>query len=192
MESITCEEGIKLDNIAVIYESKYGATRKYAEWIAQELACDFYERKTVKVRDLDVYDTIIYGGGLYAGGVSGIDLITKNFSLLKNKNLILFTCGLADPTDQQNTDHIKESLKKVLTTEMQEKIKVFHLRGAIDYSKLNLVHKAMMAMLHKVMKKKDYDSLRQEDKDMLATYGKVVDFTDKETIQPIIDYVTSK
>ncbi|MEG0578054.1 MAG: flavodoxin, partial [Bacilli bacterium] len=73
--------------------------------------------------------------------------------------------------------------------EMQEKIKVFHLRGGIDYSKLGFVHKSMMAMLHRMIIKKDYDSLRNEDKEMLNTYGKKVDFTEKSSIRPIINYI---
>lgn len=173
----------------VVFQSKYGATQKYAEWIAEELSCDIKKRQEVKLADLEPYNTIIYGGGLYAGGVSGIDILTKNFDKLSNKNIVLFTCGIADPKDNENTAHIKQSLNKVLTVQMQEKIKVFHLRGAIDYAKLNFIHKAMMAMLHKMIMKKDESSLRDEDREMLSTYGKAVDFTDKETILPIIAYV---
>lgn len=173
----------------VIYESKYGTTKKYAEWIADALSCDLFERKSITPAKLLSYDTIIYGGGLYAGGVSGIGLLKKNFSKISNKNLILFTCGLADPADPDNVRHIMEGLTRVLTKEMLEKIKIFHLRGGIDYSKLNFIHKSMMAMLYNTMKKKDYDSLRNEDKEMLATYGKVVDFTDENAIIPIIQYV---
>lgn len=175
----------------VVYQSKYGATQKYANWIAEELSCDIFERKNTKPKDLMSYDTIVYGGGLYAGGVSGIDLLIKNYSKLCDKNIILFTCGLADPTDKSNTNNIRKSLGKVLTPQMQEHIKIFHLRGAIDYSELSFVHKSMMAMLHKMISKKEYNSLRNEDKEMLATYGKTVDFTDKSTIFPIIDYVQS-
>lgn len=173
----------------VIYESKYGTTKKYAEWIADALSCDLFEKKSITPSALTGYDTIIYGGGLYAGGVSGIGLLKKNFSKISNKNLILFTCGLADPTDPDNVTHIREGLTRVLTKEMTEQIKIFHLRGGIDYSKLNFIHKSMMAMLHSTMKKKDYDSLRNEDREMLATYGKAVDFTDKNAILPIIQYV---
>lgn len=72
---------------------------------------------------------------------------------------------------------------------MREQIKVFHLRGAINYAKLSPVHKAMMAMLHKIISGKDPQSLRIEDKQMLATYGKAVDFTNKATILPIIKYI---
>lgn len=175
--------------IVVIYESKYGTTKKYAEWIADALSCDLFERKSIAPSKLADYDTIIYGGGLYAGGVSGIGLLTKNFNMICEKHIVLFTCGLADPTDLENVSHIREGLSKILSKEMQEKIKIFHLRGGIDYSKLHFIHKSMMAMLHTMIKKKDYDSLRNEDKEMLATYGQAVDFTDKESISPIIAYV---
>ncbi|WP_313162900.1 flavodoxin domain-containing protein [Sedimentibacter sp.] len=178
-----------MDKTAVVFQSKYGATKRYAEWIAEELSCDIFDGKNVKVTDLEPYSIIVYGGGLYAGGVIGIDLITKNFDKLCNKKLVVFTCGLADPMDKTNTDSIKKSLNEVFTPQMQDKIKVFYLRGAIDYSKLGLTHKAMMAILHKIVTKKDQESLRSEDKEMIDTYGKAVDFTDKTTIMPITNYV---
>lgn len=178
-----------MKKIAVVFQSKYGATKKYAEWIAEELSCDLFERKNIKSADLEPYDIIVYGGGLYAGGVSGIDILTKNFDKLCYKNLILFTCGLADPLDKENTDHIKQSLNKALPAQMQEEIKVFHLRGAIDYAKLGLAHKAMMAMLYKMTTKKDYESLKNEDKEFISTYGKTVDFTNRSMALPIVNYI---
>ena len=96
----------------VIYESKYGSTRCYAQWIAEELTCSLFERKEFNPQDFTKYDVIIYGGGLYAGGVSGIKLITQNWKLLKNKQVVLFTCGLADPEDSGNVSAIRNSLTK--------------------------------------------------------------------------------
>ena len=65
-------------NAIVIYKTKYGSTKTYAEWIAKELACDIVEHKSVSVADLEKYDTIIYGGGLYAEVINGVTLITRN------------------------------------------------------------------------------------------------------------------
>ena len=48
-----------------------------------------------------------------------------------------------------------------------------------------------MAMLRKMIAKKDPDTLREEDRQLLATYGQSVDFTDQNAIQPIIDAVRS-
>lgn len=46
-----------------------------------------------------------------------------------------------------------------------------------------------MAVLRRSLLKKDPASLTEEDRQLLATYGKVVDFKDKESIRPIVDYV---
>lgn len=175
----------------VIYSSKYGSTKCYARWISETLSCPVFEKKSIQPSDLRNYDTIIYGGGLYAGGVSGISLLTKNYQSLQDKNIILFTCGLADPEDKENVSHIRKSLTRVLTPEMMNEIRIFHLRGAIDYSGLSFVHRSMMAMLRKMLLKKDPRELREEDKMLLDTYGKKVDFTDKNSIKPLIEYVIS-
>lgn len=178
-----------MGKVIVVYKSKYGSTKKYAQWLAEELSCDLVENKKITADKLLNYDTIIYGGGLYAGGVNGINLVTNNLDKLSNKKLILFTCGLADTTNKENIDSIKNSISKILSKEMQDKIKVFHLRGSIDYKKLNFVHRAMMKMMYNMLCKRDPETLKNDDKDLIATYGSIVDFTDKSTIKPIIEYV---
>ena len=40
----------------VVYRSKTGYTRKYAEWIAEELGCDIKEN--AKLSDITGYDMI--------------------------------------------------------------------------------------------------------------------------------------
>ena len=177
--------------ILVTYASKYGTTKRYAQWIAEDLACDLRDSREVNAELLKSYDILIHGGGLYAGGLSGIQTIVKNYDAISNKRIILFSCGLADPEDPENVAHIEAGLEKVLTPEMREKIRQFHLRGGIDYSRLGLTHKAMMAMLRRVMLKKGYNNLRSEDQMMLDTYGGTVDFTNRESLAPLLSYVRS-
>lgn len=173
----------------VIYESRYGSTRRYAEWIAEALSCSFFEKDIFDPEDFSNYDVIIYGGGLYAGKVNGIKLLTKNWPLIKDRHIILFTCGVADPEIPENAAQIRQSLSKVLTPEMMEQIHLFHLQGAIDYSRLSLLHKSMMAMLRKMLLKKKEDTRTKEEQMLLDTYGTSIDFTDKDSIQPIVRHV---
>ncbi len=180
-----------MNNIVVIFESKYGSTRRYARWISEALSCPCFERKTFHPQDFEKYDIIIYGGGLYAGGVSGIKLITKNWNTLSGKKVILFTCGLADPGNPANVSHIREGLSKVLSEEMLDTISFFHFQGGIDYRKLNFIHKSMMSMLRRMLLKKDSSNLSNEDRQLLDTYGKKIDFTDMNMIQPLVTYVQS-
>jgi flavodoxin len=171
----------------VVYESKYGTTKKYAEWIAEDLGADIFPRKDASADDLAGYDVIIYGGGLYAGGVSGLPFITKNYEKIKDKRILLFTCGLGDPTVFENVDSIRKSLAKALSPEMQKNFEIYHLRGGMDYSKLSFIHRSMMSMVQKAVSKKDPSTLTEEDLQMMETYGKTVDFTDRTTIKPLVD-----
>lgn len=180
-----------MNQTVVVYQSKYGSTQKYAQWIAEALGCELMERGGTKIQDLEKYETIVYGGGLYAGGLAGFDLIVKNFDSLADKDLIVFTCGLADPENPDNIANIAEGLKKVMTPSMQEKIKLFHFRGGMDYAKLSFLHKGMMAMVRKMTLKKAPGERSEEDERMLETYGKAVDYTDPAAIGPLVSYVKS-
>ena len=175
-----------MNRSVVIYGSHYGFTERYARWIARELSCPAFPVKSFQVRDLEDYDTIVYGGSLYAGGVVGIRFLLSNWEVLSRKKVILFTCGLADPADPDNVSHIRASLSKSLSPEMMRAIHLYHLRGGIDYGRLNFSHQSMMAMLRKVLQKKDPQSLSSEDLQLLETYGKRVDFTDPDSIGPLV------
>ena len=177
-----------MNNIAIVYKSKYGSTERYAQWIAEEVKADCFECSEIEAKKLMEYDTIIYGGGLYASGIAGISIITRNFEILKDKKMIVFTVGLAS-TDKEEV--FLPSIEKNFSKEMRDNIKFFHLRGGIDYKKLGIIHKSMMAMLRRVISKKDSDELSDDDRGLLATYGKKIDFTDKNTIKPLLTFLES-
>lgn len=178
-----------MKNTVVVFDSKYGATKKYAQWIAEELACDVMERKNIRPTDLEPYETIVFGGGLYAGQVRGIDFIKKNYNMLKNKNLVVFTSGLGDTKDEKSMDQIKQSIQKTLPMQIPN-LQLFHLRGAIDYTKLTVGHKMMMYLFLKVIAKKQNPQANNQN-EMSNAYGKSVDLTDRSTILPIVQYIQS-
>ena len=175
----------------VTYSSKYGSTQKYAKWIGEALSCEVKDIKDICSDMMQSYDVIIHGGSLYAGGVSGMKLLVKLYPAISDKKLILFTCGLADPASSQNVMHIENSVAKAVPKNMYNNMKQFHFRGGIDYSRLSLVHRIMMWMLCQTIKKKGYNNLSDENKLMLDTYCKRIDFSDQSTIKMLVDYVTA-
>jgi flavodoxin len=59
-----------VDNMnIVIYGSQYGTAKRYAEELSNRLG--FELKSYEEVADVNLYDTIIYVGALYAGGVLG-------------------------------------------------------------------------------------------------------------------------
>lgn len=173
-------------NAIVIYQSHYGSTETYAKWLAEDLNADLQKADRVKPADLQKYDVIVYGGGLYAGGVNGIAVLTKNFERIKDKSLYLFTVGASDMTDSENIAAIRSGLEQKLPPAMWEKVHLYHLRGGMHYSKMNFLHRTMMNMMIKMLRKKPEGELRSDEKDMLAAVGKDTDFTSREALKPLL------
>ena len=131
-------------NKIIIYGSCYGTTQKYAGELSARTGIRSVSYKDIK--DIDPYQTVIYLGGLYAGGVEGMKKTLKNLTGISDKKIIIVTVGLADPADKQNTEHIRNNIRSQISPDIYEKARIFHLRGGIDYSKLSLLHKTMMKM----------------------------------------------
>ena len=170
----------------IIYGSQYGTTKCYAKKLAEITKIPIISYEDIK--DLTNYDLIIHFGGLYAGGVKGLK---NTFRLLKNSNIktILVTVGLADVNNKENTNNIKASLEKQLEKDIYKNSLIFHLRGGIDYSKLNFKHKTMMKMLYHSLKNKPVESLTQEDKALIETYNTKVDFVDYDSLKQIVEVI---
>ena len=101
----------------ILYQSKYGSTKKYAEWLQEETSYDCVETKYANVKLLHEYDTIILGGGVYASGIAGLSFLKKNIESLKGKRIAVFCVG-ASPYDENAIDqikklHFKDSLSNV-------------------------------------------------------------------------------
>ena len=62
---------------------------------------------------------------------------------------------------------------------------MFHLRGAIDYTKLGLKHRIMMKLLYSKVTKIPEAERNAEVRALIATYGKQVDFVNLDTLEPI-------
>ena len=172
-------------NTVVIYKSKYGSTKKYAKWIAEELNCPIFDAKDISKTDLLDYDTIIYGGGLYAEIISGVGLITKNFDNLKGKKIAVFSTGIT-PLDCRDY-YDKMVIEKNFRPEMIDSIKVFNFMGKMILSELSLPHKTAIKALKKLMGGKENPS--EMEKLLVELCDKDGDFTDKSAIKDLIEYV---
>lgn len=171
--------------IVVVYESKSGHTKQYAEWISEELNADLFEARAATVELLQDYDLIIYGGRLYIIGIDGVKLITKNEAKLKDKHIVVWATG-ANPGRPEELESV---WKKNFTLEQLARIKTFYLRGGFDYSKLSFKDKAFMQMMKLNIKRTRHRSQDQEE--LLQAFKTPVNFVAKENIQPLLAYVRS-
>lgn len=168
----------------VIYRSKSGFVKNYAQWIGEELEADVIEASHIKPEAFNGYDTIIYGGGLYAVGINGIGLIKNNMDRLIGKNVLVFASG-ASPKSEKVIDEVKN---KNFTKEQQSMIHFFYLRGGFDFTKLSTVDKLLMSIMRMMLtrKQKKKEELSSDERGMLAAYEKPADFTNRKNIAELI------
>ena len=168
----------------IVYGSQYGSTRRYAEKLSEETGIPAVGYKDAP--SLSDMKTIIYLGSLYAGGVLGLAKTLRNFSLQEGQKLLLVTVGLADPSEPENQHNIRTSLQKQLPAELLDRAMLFHLRGGIDYQKLSFGHRTMMKLLYQSLRRTQVEKQTAENRALIETYGKQVDFTDFSALEPIV------
>jgi len=171
--------------IVVLYKSKHGSTRKYAEWIAHELSADLFDAKKISVKELESYQTIIFGGFLYAGSISGVELLTANMDKIGGKHIIIFAVGCA-PERKENLRHV---LVKNFAANIRDKVALFYLRGAFNFEKLNLLDKFLIYILKTKIKHTKMEKLDEDSKGFFEVCEKPMDWTNRDSIKPLADFV---
>ncbi len=175
--------------LLVVYASKTGFVYQYAKWLVEELGGDLLPAASADLARLEQYDTIIYGGGLYAVGINGIKLITENFTQLKGKNLLVFACGVTPPRPEV----LQEIKEKNFTPEQRENIAFFYLRGGFNFAKLSILDKMLMQTLRGVIliKKWRGKTLSSDEQGILTIFKQPLDYTRRENLQELLAYVRS-
>ncbi len=172
----------------VIYKSKYGSTKTYAQWIAEELSCKAVDAKNVKADELENYDTIIYGGGLYAEVIAGVTLITKNLDKLNDKKIIVYTTGITPIDCREYYD--KLVLEKNFKKGVPENVRIFNFLGKMVVSELSLVHRTAIKSLKKLMSGKENPT--EMEKLLIDLCDCDGDYTDRKSIYELVEYAQEK
>jgi flavodoxin len=181
-----------MNKVLVMYYSENGTTKRYAEWIAEELNGDLYDIKSIKSDMLSGYDVIILGSPILAGApkgsIKGMGIFTKNQNMIKDKKIVYYACGIEDVSNEMVTNRIRGYVEKAVPEEVFHKMKIFFLRGGFDHYKLSPLYRLLFWFAKKKMDKKPVEELTFDEKLVLETYGKNLDFTSKESAMPIVEY----
>ena len=172
----------------ITYGSQYGSTEHYAQKFGEYTG--FPVLPYSEVKSAAGYERVIHFGALYAGGVLGLRHIA---ALLSAKTeLAIVTVGLADVQDAENIQNIRKTIRRQMPEKMFQRARIFHLRGAIDYSKLNLKHRTMMALLYAKAKGLPEEKKNAETRSLIETYGKQVSFVDDSALERLKDTISRR
>lgn len=169
-------------NGLILYRSKYGATEKYALWLKEAAGFDCIETKKADAKTAQPYDTIVLMGGVYAGGVAGLDFLKKHFEALKGKRIFLFAVG-ASPYDEKA---IAEGMSRCLKGELAG-LPCFYGRGMWDLEKMNFADRTLCKLLLKATARQDPATFEPWQTALASVKpGESCDWTDKSYLEPLL------
>lgn len=168
----------------VVYHSNSGYTEKYAMWLGEDLQADVKPLKSVKANDLQGYDVVIFGSGIYAGRIAKLGAFKKLMAKLPGKEFVIWANGTA-PVTEETMARIKDAN---LTGEMADVV-FFYGRSGMDFEKMNPLHRFMLTMMANASAKKDPAELDEQERGILMAKENPVDYTDKVFIAPLVGYV---
>ena len=156
----------------VLYTSKTGSTKRYAEAIAARLNCEAKPAKEGKPEALAAYDAVVYGGWIFANKISGLSRILP---AAKGK-LTVFAVG-ATPADKMDLDELRKA-------NALGDAPLTYLEGGFHYAQLGWFTRTMLRMAARMSAKKG--NAAEQEHGMGELIGAEYDHTDLKAIEPII------
>lgn len=171
----------------IIYQSKYGATKKYVNWLVEATGFDCKETPKTTLNEALQYETILLCGGIYVSGIAGLSFLKKNIHKLNHQKIAIFCVG-ASPYNETALHELKEhNLKDNLG-----EIPLFYGRGSWNESNMRFVDKTLCRLLQKSVAKKDPDTYEPWMTALMCAANQKCDWTDKKYLEPLLNYLEAQ
>jgi len=151
----------------VVYQSKYGATSKYAQWIADELNFPVFETGELDPGQLYKYDLVILGSSVYIGKLLMKKWLKNNLKELWNKKIFLF---VVSGTPLNKREKLDSYISASVPAEARNMCDIYFLPGKMVVKELSMFDRFMIKMGARAAKSQaikkamltDYNDVKKE------------------------------
>lgn len=167
--------------VLVLYESKTGYTRRYAEWISEEVKGDLLTLKEATLGRVRAADLLIFGGNIRGSIISGQEKMMRLAQKAGGKKTFYFGVGMRPVTPRtlellRKNNWIAENL--------------FYFRGGLDQEALSPGDRTMLRVYQAMLKRRR--EIHPEDEQLLRDLRVPGDFSDREQIKPLLNAVADQ
>ncbi len=166
----------------VLYHSKYGTTKKYAEALARELSCPAINQETARDQDLTLADTLVFGSSIRASGLGFSRFVKNHAAALEGKHLIFFCVGASPTPSEEDLEQVRvRSLGKTYPD-----APLFYCRGEWDMDSMTTMDRLLCKALLKTLEKKDTSTMAPWEKALKEAGQTKTSWYDEKYIAPIL------
>ena len=169
----------------VIYTSKRGSTRQYAEWIAEELGCKATALSDAKDINLYEYDCIIYGGWIRGSGIVDFDKFCKMLDDELMERLIVYGVGMADETAENYAQVWGYSIGKI-DPKNEKRILLYILGGRYSPDEVKGFDGFLMKIMRRVLLSGSTKDSKNRADFMKDRIDNGVDMVRRENIESLV------
>ena len=169
---------IRTQRVLIIYQSKYGSTRQYAEWIHRDILSDLVDVEKADKPEFSGYDVIVFGSYIRMGRIVIAPFIVENWGNITGKKVILFTTSGTPP----GHPNIRKIYDGGLPEHIQREIKYFPLRGRILSKDLSFFDNKLVAVGRMMERDESLKKFMAEDFDEVKS----------ESLVPMLEYIKTR
>lgn len=181
--------------VVIVYGSNYGFTKRYSNWIAEDLrALD--ANPTVELSSvaeatdelIESADVLIIGASYLGGFLTGAPTLRKRReAMLKVPHRAFFTVSF-NGTAVYPREYLDNRVLKSYKKDMIEGCPAYHYRGGLDLSDMTRTHKTVLAGVRTAYKLKPHAN--EYDKQMIESFDNGGgDYSNREDIKPLVEQV---
>lgn len=110
-----------MKHTAVVYISYLGTSKRYAEWLGEDLGADVFSSSSVSHTALERYDQVAVISGTYLGRMPLTSFLKRHWRSLSGKRIVAGAVSILAPDDPENQvafhripDTIRERISYVM------------------------------------------------------------------------------
>ncbi len=172
-----------MKKVAIVYTSKFGHTKQYADWLAAHLGkedADVINVATFNPTQLLAYKLIIFASGVYGDKMPVMDFVKKNIAGVSPAKTMFMAVSWYT-TDSEEA--VQKLMDENYPDQFKGKVPLYVLNSGIDKKKISVADKAKLLASQVMIEKKDGRS--NDDINILAILKGYSDSTSEENLDSI-------
>ena len=167
-----------MKDIAVVYATKYGHTKQYAEWLKEETGADIFAAASFTSTKALEYKAVVFAGGVYGDKILIMDWLKKNLGQVNvNKMIVAAVSWYCNDSEEAKARLITENYPE----QFKNVVPLIVINSGIDKKKTSVMDKAQLLAAQTSINK--HDVRTADDINALAIIKGYSDSTSKDNLK---------
>ena len=170
-----------MKDLAVVYATKYGHTKQYADWMKEEAGADIFVSTSFTPTKALEYKAVVFAGSVYGDKILIMDWLKKNLGQVNvNKIIIAAVSWYCNDSEEAKARLIAENYPE----QFKNVVPLVVINSGIDKKKTSVMDKAQLLAAQSAINKHEVRSA--DDINALAIIKGYSDSTSKDNLKSLI------